>query len=114
MDPELLAWIEQDRERRGRMSGKALFINPKAVKGEKRWTMDTLHRRWDPICRDLGMRITLYEGTRKAFATAALNRDVPKDKLGAMLGHTDPRTTDRYARYRDRSLVTVLRPRGVQ
>ena len=43
----------------------------------------------------------MYEGTKHAFASDALNRNVPKDKLQKFLGDTDARSTDRYAKLAD-------------
>jgi integrase len=50
------------------------------------------------------------EGTKHAFATDALRRGVAKEKIQKFLGHSDARSTDRYAKLADGALVEVLPP----
>ena len=57
----------------------------------------------------LGRKIApLYEGTRHTFATLALGRGAALYHVQKFLGHTDPRTTERYAKLADHGLVSVL------
>ncbi len=55
--------------------------------------------------------ISIYEGCKHSFATAAHARGVPERNLQAILGHADARSTRRYARLQNASLVSALRPR---
>ncbi len=59
----------------------------------------------------LGRKIApLYEGTRHSFATLALNAGTEQYVVQKFLGHSDPRTTERYAKLADSALVTALKP----
>jgi integrase len=53
------------------------------------------------------------EGLRHAFGTHAVNRGVPLDRAGAYLGHSERRTTERYAKLAGEGLSDVLRPSGI-
>ncbi len=55
------------------------------------------------------MQVGIYEGTKHAFATDALRRGVQERHIQRFLGHSDVRSTHRYARLADEGLVTVLR-----
>jgi site-specific recombinase XerD len=59
----------------------------------------------------LGRKISpLYEGTRHTVATLALNAGTEQCVVQKFLGHSDPRTTERYAELGDSALVTALKP----
>lgn len=58
--------------------------------------------------------IKLYEGTKHTMATDAGRRGVSERALQTFLGHSDARSTRRYARMSDEALVSVLRPRDVE
>ncbi len=52
------------------------------------------------------------EGTKHAMASAAVRRGVDLKRVKDALGHTDIRSTERYAKLADHSLVTVFRSRA--
>jgi integrase len=111
---DLRDWIErrlasvtaQDRIR----GPSPLFLNPTGRSADRRWTANALREEWNRACAQVGVRVRMYEGTKHAFASDALRRNVPKEKLQKFLGHADARSTDRYAKLADGALVDVLRP----
>jgi len=55
-------------------------------------------KRWSEACKKAGVNgLTLYAGTRHSLASQAANRGVSIYKIAAFLGHTDIKTTARYA-----------------
>ena len=80
----------------------------------KRWSHGSLWDTWIKAQESVGIHnVAFYQATKHSFATDALRRGVPKHLLQAFLGHTDVRSTDRYARLAQTELVTVLRPRDL-
>ena len=53
---------------------------------------------WNKASAKVGVDITLYEGTRHSVASQAATRGVSLFKIGEVLGHSDKRTTERYAK----------------
>ena len=54
-------------------------------------------------------KINLYNGMRHSFACQRLNDGYSMDEVKAVLGHTDVRTTERYAKYIPTKLEDVIR-----
>lgn len=53
---------------------------------------------WHEACRKAGVKgINLYQGTRHSFASQNVNRGVSLSHIGAIMGHTTPSTTTKYA-----------------
>ncbi len=50
----------------------------------------------------------LYEATRHSFATLALASGTDQYLVQRYLGHTDPKTTERYVKLADTGLIAVL------
>ena len=70
----------------------------------------TLRDRWIRAAKSVGIeRVRLYEGTKHTMATDAVRRGVPERALQTFLGHSDARSTRRYARMSEETLVSVLR-----
>jgi site-specific recombinase XerD len=68
-----------------------------------------MKRTWDRACdATVRQRFPLYESTRHSFATLALGRGTELYLVQKFLGHTDPRTTERYAKLADSGLLSVL------
>jgi site-specific recombinase XerD len=63
-----------------------------------------------------GLRFKPNEALRHAFATGVVNRGVEMERTSAYLGHSDTRTTRRYAKLAGENLVDVTpnRPRTVR
>jgi integrase len=64
---------------------------------------------WNRATEKLGIKITLYEGTRHSVASQAVNRGVDHRIVGKFLGHQNPKQTERYAHVMTETLKTVLR-----
>ncbi len=62
---------------------------------------------WNRITAELGIRISLYQGTRHSSATEAVNR-VGMDTVQEFLGHTRRTMTKRYARINTEVLRAVF------
>ncbi len=57
-------------------------------------------------------RVPMYQGLRHSFATQRLNAGYPLDLIGQVMGHTDMRTTQKYAKYQVGKLEDVMRGMG--
>lgn len=90
---------------------RPLFANPDAVNEEKRWTPAAARRTMLAAMRATGLRFRPNEALRHAFGTGAANRGVGIERVGSYLGHTDTRTTKRYAKLARVGLAEVLRRR---
>lgn len=64
----------------------------------KRYGEKKLRSVWNKACNEAGVKgVYLYAGTRHSFASQAVNEGKPLKAIGAMMGHTDDRTTNKYA-----------------
>jgi integrase len=63
---------------------------------------------WNRVTSDIGIRISLYQGTRHSSATEAVNR-AGMDRVLEFLGHTRSNMTRRYAKMNPEGLKEVLR-----
>jgi hypothetical protein len=61
-------------------------------------------------CERVGVKVSLYAGTKHTFAIDAAARGVSERALQTFLGYADVRSTRRYARMPDGALLEVLRP----
>ena len=53
---------------------------------------------WRAACKKAGIEnITAYSGTRHSFASHAINDGYSLEIIGEVLGHSDIRTTKKYA-----------------
>jgi hypothetical protein len=109
----LQEWIEEHVAREGRLRGEALFTVPwsgRGIRPQGRWSGTSLRRTWIAACKHVGVKASLYAGTKHTFATDAAARGVSERALQTFLGHADVRSTRRYARMADSALLDVLRP----
>ena len=113
--PQVAEWIERHIPVRDRMEETPLFRNPRGHTESKRWSPSALDRAWNSAREAaVGYRIApLYEATRHSFATLALNDGAELHSVQKFLGHTDSKTTERYAKLADHALVSVLRTKTV-
>lgn len=89
---------------------RPLFPNPKATNPEGRWTPAAARRVMLDAYQKTGLRFKPNEALRHCFATDAANRGVGLDRVGHYLGHSSPKTTERYAKLAGERLTDV--PRG--
>lgn len=59
-------------------------------------------------------RVGLYQGLRHSFASQRLNSGYSLDLIGQVMGHTDMRTTQKYAKYQVGKLEDVMRGVGAE
>ena len=64
----------------------------------------------EPRSRAMRLRVKMYEGTKHTFATDAYERGVDLYRLRDFLGHTEHRSTVRYAKLAEVGRIEVLRP----
>jgi integrase len=106
---ELAEWIEDHVDPSEPLVRAPLFTNPRTG---VRWSHWALRDRWIKAGKAVGIEgVRLYEGTKHTMATDAVPRGVSERALQTFLGHSDARSTRRYARMSDEALVSVLRPR---
>ncbi|MFQ5515825.1 MAG: tyrosine-type recombinase/integrase [Myxococcota bacterium] len=111
--PVLREWVEQYVSPEGRLRGEPLFIVPwsgRGIRPRGRWSGTSLRRTWMEACARVGVKVSLYVGTKHTFATDAAARGVSERALQTFLGHADIRSTRRYVRMADGALLDVLRP----
>jgi len=107
---EVAAWVrEVHGEARLRVAGRPLFPNPDAHGDEKRWTKAAARRVMLEAMKVTGMKFKPNEALRHGFATHAAARGVELERVSAYLGHTDARTTRRYAKLASSDLAGVPR-----
>lgn len=75
----------------------------------KPYTSRALGRIWDRATKKANIKINAYNGLRHSFACQRLNTGFGLDKIQAILGHTSPEMTHRYAEYSVQSLSEVIR-----
>jgi len=103
----LADWIARHVSPSSRLRAAPLFVNPRTG---IRWSHWAIREHWLAAAAAVGLEgVRLYEGTKHSMATDALRRGVSERALQAFLGHSDVRSTRRYARLADLGLVTVLR-----
>ncbi len=66
---------------------------------------------WAQACKRAGVEITFYNATRHSFASQRVNQGFTLDQVGAVLGHSSPDTTKRYARVLTENLKEVMEGR---
>lgn len=71
-----------------------VFINPR-TKGP--YSENVIRRIWDDTRKKIGIDITLYQATRHSLASIAACNGAPLMAIKDVLGHTDIRTTMKYA-----------------
>ncbi len=90
-----------------RLEGRTLFIHPATG---NRWAPTTLRREWHEARKRAGVPdCKLYEGARHSAATEWKRAGADDRTIQAILGHTDRRSVERYARLADGAVVEVLK-----
>ena len=68
-----------------------------------------INRLWNTACDTANVvRVPLYSSTRHSFGCQLLNAGIDKAMVQRLLGHTDPKMTDRYAEYSTSALKIAL------
>lgn len=111
---DLCEWLDRYVDPADRLHGGVpLFRNPHADNRDGRWLAGALRRVWVRACKNTGVEVAIYEGTKHSFATALVARGVSMDRVQQVLGHRDQRSTARYAKLADQGVVeTLRRPKG--
>jgi integrase len=110
---ELDEWIQwRRRQREDAWSSRALFVNPQArgsANPEFRWSQGKLSKVWNRACEVVGVRVSLYEGTKHSSATAWRTRGMSLEHVRRMLRHRDAKSTELYGKLADGALVEAFR-----
>jgi integrase len=79
------------------------------TRNQRPYSNSILYKTWKKACAKVGVdEIHVYAGTRHSMASQAANRGVPVQKIGAVLGHSDLKSTLRYAHLDVNSLREVV------
>lgn len=82
------------------------------VKG-KPYSWKMLTKRWKKACKAVGIEINLYNGVRHSLGCQLINQEgVEMDMVRDILGHTNSKMTERYAKRSKPTLTNVLQFRG--
>ena len=68
---------------------------------------------WKRATKEAGIEINLYNGVRHSFGCQRLNSGYGLDEIKAIMGHTNVKTTERYAQYELKSLEDIIRGKRV-
>lgn len=64
----------------------------------KLYNESSLGKIWREACKEIGIEgVRPYDGTRHSFASQLVNRGKSLEIIGEILGHSDIRTTKKYA-----------------
>jgi site-specific recombinase XerD len=100
------AWLFQNNQNRNQ------FV---FTRGGRPYSKKMLNRIWNKAIILSGEeKINLYNAVRHSFACQRLNQGYSLDEIREVLGHTDSRTTERYAKYRIDRLSKVIRGKVVE
>jgi integrase len=105
----LAGWLESHVLPRRRVNDPdgSLFWNPDAQEGA--WWSETAPRRtWGTACSKVGVRVSLYEGTKHSTATHLKGLGADDRLLASIMGHTDIRSVEKYARVQGRTIKNAL------
>ena len=106
--PEVREWMEAHVDFAGRLTREPLFKGP--VSG-KRLSHDQFYDVWQRVRSGI-TTASLYEGTKHSFASDALESGIELDRIRKFLGHSDPRSTEKYAKLSDKSLEVFVTRRA--
>lgn len=104
--PELQQWMRDHIDWRGQLRRAPLFSPGDGEGRFNHWMLDAI---WKRASRSCGIEVSLYEGTKHAFASHALAAGVELRVIQEFLGHADARSTERYARIMDDALLDVFK-----
>ncbi len=111
--PDLEEWLVIHTHPADRDSGKTpLFLNPYAHNRERRWLLSALERNWATACKVVGVKVSLYEGTKHSLGTALIADGVDERIVQKLFGHADIRSTRMYTVLSDQGMIDALRGRG--
>ncbi len=99
------AEIELDRSK-GVVQRGLLFVNPNTGGA---WSETAIKRVWYKACKEVGVKVALYTGTKHSTATELRRQGVPLDVIQKLCGHRDARSTEVYAKLADQALVEAIR-----
>ncbi len=112
LHPEVAQWLRQHGNL-ARFGGEPLFANAEAWNEERRWTETSERRVLLAAFRAAAVgHIKPNELGRHFFATEAVNNGADIYATQEWLGHTDPKTTERYAKLRPVPIARVLGTRA--
>jgi site-specific recombinase XerD len=78
------------------------WLRQRGVQGKTAWN-------GYKACEQVGVRVSLYNGTKHSTATGLRRQGVPLDVTQKICGHRDPRSTEVYAKLADQALVEAIR-----
>lgn len=106
--PEVREWMQKHVDFTGRLTREALF---KTAISQKRLSHFAFYKTWARARKDFSST-SLYQGTKHSFASDALESGIELDRIRKFLGHSDPRSTEKYAKLSDKSLEVFVTRRA--
>ena len=67
-----------------------------------------MRRTWYAACKHVGVRVSLYEGTKHSLGTALKSAGVEDRVLAQLFGHSDVRSVERYAKLETEVIRSTL------
>ena len=110
MGPRLREWLDEHvpAQRRLEDPDGPLFWNPDARVGGL-WSETALRRVWYLACDRAGVaRVGVYEGTKHSTATHLKSVGVDDRILASIMGHSDSRSVQRYAKVQGATIRRTL------
>ena len=92
INPELLPLLAELCK--NRFGEEHVFVNSRTG---RHYADKTVNKIWNDACEKAEVQIDLYNGTRHSVASQAASAGAPLQAIKAVLGHTDIRTTLKYA-----------------
>ncbi|MCP5058660.1 MAG: tyrosine-type recombinase/integrase [bacterium] len=102
---DLAEWINRWVPAEDRLRRKVLFNNPRTGGP---WSEAALRRQWYRACDEVGVKISLYQGTKHSTATELRRRGIALDVIQQLCGHRDQRSTEVYAKLGEEALVEAI------
>ncbi len=90
---------------KNRFGEEFVFLNRRA---KKHYNKTTFGEIWRSACKKAGTFITAYEGLRHSWASQRVSRGISLYLVSKVLGHTDSRTSERYAHTNLKSLQDIM------
>lgn len=106
-EPELTAYAKEILSQVEPHLGPFVFVR----KDGKPYTNKNLNKLWKDACKKTGIQIKLYNAMRHSLGCQLLDMGLPLDHVQEQLGHTDIRSTKRYAVRAKETLTKALEER---
>ena len=93
-------WLYRHVSKERRLSDPdgPLFVNPEGEDKDGWFSESTMRRIWRKACKDVGVSVGMYEGTKHSTATYLKGLGADDRLLAKLMGHRDPKSVEKYAK----------------